>query len=48
MYIHFVVLKECIVYVHMQIAKVPCFACLSTVMALEVNTSNIRYFQIPR
>ena len=28
-YIHFVVLKESIVYVHIQIPKVPCFVCLS-------------------
>ena len=47
-YIHFVILKECIVYVHMQIPKNPCFACLSIVIALEVNTSNTRYFWIPR
>ena len=29
LYIHFVVLKECMVYVHIQIPKVPGFFCLS-------------------
>ena len=58
MYIHFVVLKESIVYVHIKIPKVPCFACLSDCYGnadeyLKVFWSifqylSIKYFWVPR
>ena len=49
LYIHFVVLKESMVDVHIQTSQkfLLLFAC-PTVMVLEVNTSNTMFFWIPR
>ena len=55
-YIHFVVLKESIVYVHIQIPKVPCFVCLSDCYGIGDSLVflgifkylSINYFWVPR